>query len=129
MCLLLPLPLHGLLPEQLAVALGEAQEPARVVLLDGLRDEDFVAPDYRRGISTVRQWNFPADVLGIAPARGEVSLRSDALAVRAAPRGPVGGVERTGEEGKGREEGTQGIVAGVRFHGATLVNHRAADKW
>ena len=90
------------LPEQLAVGAVEAHE--RAALAHGLRDEDAVAPDDGRGIAGLWQRDAPADVLVLAPLHGEVLLGGDAVGVRAAPGGPVGGGSAEGNEECGGEE-------------------------
>src|SRR5262249_30578489 len=62
-----------------------------------LGDEDAVTPNYRGRIAPLGQRDLPADVLLCAPLERRIRLGRVAVAVRAAPRGPVVGERRRGE--------------------------------
>src|SRR5262249_56694690 len=68
---------------------AELGRPHRLVA--SLCHEDALAADDRRGIAGILERRFPADVLLRAPGAREVFLGAVALAVRAAPGGPVVG--------------------------------------
>src|SRR5687768_11027934 len=106
----------GLLPEQFSVATRETDQRAKVVLFDGLRHKNFVAPDGGGGIATVRQRGFPTDVLGRASAGRQVLFRRDAGTFRAAPGGPVScqqgsGKKQNGEMSQGVPDAQRGWVS------------------
>src|SRR5262249_6352015 len=106
---LLLLVLGFLLPEELAVGPVKAQDGAAGALGDGLGEEDAVTPDDGRGVAGGGQRCLPADVLRGAPLQRHVLLGTDAVAVRAAPGGPVAGGGQAGT-GEKENEGTQAAV-------------------
>src|SRR5207248_10885096 len=79
-----------------AVRRGRPAGPRRrpVLLLGGLGHEHAVAADDRRRVALVGQRRLPADVFGRTPVQRQVLFGSVALAVRAAPGGPVAGRRR-----------------------------------
>src|SRR6185295_10038663 len=66
-------------------------------------DEDFIAPDDRRGPGHSRERGLPFNVVRWAPLVGEAGFGGGAVVSGAAPMGPVGGVERQ-QAGNERQE-------------------------
>src|SRR5262245_31570729 len=46
--------------------------------------ENFIAPNNRRGITIARDFEFPLHIFGLAPFRGRIALRGDAVLERPA---------------------------------------------
>ena len=57
---------------------------------DGCLDKNLIAPDDGSAGAVARQLDLPLHVFRLAPARGRVALRSDAVGERPAPLRPVG---------------------------------------
>ena len=57
--------------------------------LIGTGQEHSLAPDNRAGVSTSRDWRFPDDVLGLAPASWGVGIQTDTVRLRATPPRPA----------------------------------------
>src|SRR5207237_3611850 len=92
-------------PQLLAAAPVQAQEHALPLLLQRGREKDLVAPDHRRRVALARDGDFPRDVVGVAPAGGDVGFVGVPVAMRPAPAGPLAGAgasrgQQDGEDGR-----------------------------
>src|SRR5207247_5966981 len=94
----------GLAPQGLAAGAVEAQHAAGGALVAGAGDEDAALRDDRRGVAGAWEWRLPLDVLGRRPFERQVGFVSDAVAVRPAPRGPVGAAGAGGQCLQGQDE-------------------------
>src|ERR1019366_1165600 len=88
---------HGLLPEQLARLAVQAEDYAVLRVEQGADREDAVTPHDRGGVTQTRQFGFPNDVAGRAPADGHCLFAAGAVETRAAPTGPVFGEGGAGD--------------------------------
>ena len=101
-----------LVPERLAGAPVEADEPPGGAFLDRSGEENAVADDDRGGVTRAGDGDFPADVLRVAPLGGEVGFERRPVAARSAPGGPVfgaggGACESERRDAEDAEIGTQ----------------------
>src|SRR5206468_1723223 len=102
---------EAVLPEHLAFSALDAPEVEVVAVGDV--EEDVVAPDDRGRAGPARQRELPGDVFRRTPAEREVLLVGHAVAVRAAPVGPVaraGIALRNEEQSTGGNEETSAHV-------------------
>ena len=94
---LLGLILDATLPQDTTIVPVEAHKGASILLLKRLRQEDAIAPYDWSGVTTLRQVDFPGDVLFGVPLERQVSFRGHSGSFCAAPHGPVFGMQDCGE--------------------------------
>src|SRR5262249_49280637 len=101
-----------LLPEVLSVGAAQGDHRPTLAAVERLGEEDAVAPDDGGRVPRSRQGDFPADVLGGAPAGRQVSLVAHPGPVWPAPGRPVVGPGRADQEEEANQEDL-GLVHGA----------------
>jgi hypothetical protein len=69
-------------------SLGLFGNGKRVPSGNGAGKENSFSPNYRAGMSLVRQRNFPADVLGLVPVKGRIGMGTLPRSEWPSPLGP-----------------------------------------
>src|SRR5262249_46286138 len=83
------------------LAIGPDTQEDQILAL-GTRQEDAILPDHRRRARLAGQWQFPGDVVLLAPLASQAGFLADAVVLRATPGWPVVGTD----EGRTEEEDT-----------------------